>query len=271
MSRIFTPFGGIGVAMFLLLSGYGLNESYQKNGLERFWSKRFIRLWTPYAIVICILTLIDGHTFKWFVLNICFFHCPFWFIKYIIIWYVIFWFVSRFVPNYRSVILLTVGLVLIFITSGVRGEQAISFPLGVILSDRKIKLDFGEIGINSKFMLGLLVIGIVFLILKQSGWYRELTSAVLINILNIPIKLGIGLFLTLIISRVTFLRGNRFLILSGLISYELYMVHFPYRGLGGDNLTMALIIVFFSYIGSYILYMLNNVSTHYLNIAMRIK
>lgn len=28
--RYFTPLGGIGVAMFLILSGYGLNESYKK-------------------------------------------------------------------------------------------------------------------------------------------------------------------------------------------------------------------------------------------------
>ena len=37
MSRIFTPLGGIGVAMFLILSGYGLNESFKKNGLDGFW------------------------------------------------------------------------------------------------------------------------------------------------------------------------------------------------------------------------------------------
>ena len=28
--RIFTPLGGIGVAIFLILSGYGLNESYKR-------------------------------------------------------------------------------------------------------------------------------------------------------------------------------------------------------------------------------------------------
>mgnify|MGYP004627064423 CR=1 FL=1 len=28
--RYFTPLGGIGVAIFLILSGYGLNESYKK-------------------------------------------------------------------------------------------------------------------------------------------------------------------------------------------------------------------------------------------------
>lgn len=31
--RYFTPFGGIGVAMFLILSGYGLNESFKHKGI----------------------------------------------------------------------------------------------------------------------------------------------------------------------------------------------------------------------------------------------
>lgn len=31
-TRIFTPFGGIGVALFLILSGYGLNESFRRGG-----------------------------------------------------------------------------------------------------------------------------------------------------------------------------------------------------------------------------------------------
>jgi peptidoglycan/LPS O-acetylase OafA/YrhL len=28
--RVFTPLGGIGVAIFLILSGYGMNESWNK-------------------------------------------------------------------------------------------------------------------------------------------------------------------------------------------------------------------------------------------------
>lgn len=255
--------------MFLLLSGYGLNESYKKNGLERFWSKRFIRLWIPYAIVICILTLIDGHTFKWFILNICLFQCPFWFIKYIVIWYVIFWFVSRFTPNYRNEILLAIGISLIFLTYGVKGEQALSFPIGVILSNKKKKLEFGKIKIDSKYIFGLFFLGITFLILKQIGWYRSIESKILINFINLPIKLGIGLFLTLILNRVSLLRNNRFLIFSGLISYELYMVHIPLLGLADNDLAIALILILSSYIGSFFLYKLDNFITYKLNNSLK--
>ena len=42
--RLFNPFGGIGVAMFLFLSGYGLSESFKKNGLNHFWKKKMMRI-----------------------------------------------------------------------------------------------------------------------------------------------------------------------------------------------------------------------------------
>lgn len=38
--RYFAPLGGTGVALFLILSGYGLECSYQKNRLQKFWRKR---------------------------------------------------------------------------------------------------------------------------------------------------------------------------------------------------------------------------------------
>ena len=37
-SRILTPLGAVGVGMFLICSGYGLEKSYIKNGLSEFWS-----------------------------------------------------------------------------------------------------------------------------------------------------------------------------------------------------------------------------------------
>lgn len=49
-TRLFTPFGGMGVALFLICSGYGLERSYQKNGLQRFWTKRIWSFFLPYAV-----------------------------------------------------------------------------------------------------------------------------------------------------------------------------------------------------------------------------
>ena len=42
---------GIGVALFLICSGYGLECSYCKNGLKGFWKKRFLNVAVPFWIV----------------------------------------------------------------------------------------------------------------------------------------------------------------------------------------------------------------------------
>lgn len=55
--RIFTPLGGIGVALFLILSGYGLTESYKRKKLELFWKSKFSKIWIPYAIVLTVCTI----------------------------------------------------------------------------------------------------------------------------------------------------------------------------------------------------------------------
>ena len=49
--RLFTPAGGIGVAIFLILSGYGLNESWKRNHGKGWWRKRLLKVFLPYAII----------------------------------------------------------------------------------------------------------------------------------------------------------------------------------------------------------------------------
>ncbi|MBS6711888.1 MAG: acyltransferase family protein [Ruminococcus sp.] len=42
---------GVGVSLFLILSGYGLAMSYSKNGLAHYWTKKIQRVWIPYVFV----------------------------------------------------------------------------------------------------------------------------------------------------------------------------------------------------------------------------
>lgn len=41
--KVLFPLGGIGVALFLFLSGYGLTKSTLDNGIEKYWGKEFWR------------------------------------------------------------------------------------------------------------------------------------------------------------------------------------------------------------------------------------
>ena len=51
---------GIGVALFLICSGYGLEISYEKNGLKGFWKKRLLGVCLPFWVVEFIGLLASG-------------------------------------------------------------------------------------------------------------------------------------------------------------------------------------------------------------------
>lgn len=51
--------GAWGVHIFLILSGYGLETSYQWNGLKDYWKKRFTRVFIPYEVIILLALVIE--------------------------------------------------------------------------------------------------------------------------------------------------------------------------------------------------------------------
>lgn len=61
---------GVGVAIFLVCSGFGLEMSYQKNGLKKFWSKRILNVCVPFWVVELIgLLLTREFTIQSYVLD----------------------------------------------------------------------------------------------------------------------------------------------------------------------------------------------------------
>lgn len=51
---------GIGVALFLVCSGYGLEISYEKKGLQGFWKKRLLGVCLPFWLIEAVGLLITG-------------------------------------------------------------------------------------------------------------------------------------------------------------------------------------------------------------------
>ena len=49
--RFLNILGSLGVAVFLFVSGFGINESYRDKGLDGFWRKRITRVILPCWIV----------------------------------------------------------------------------------------------------------------------------------------------------------------------------------------------------------------------------
>lgn len=149
--------GAGGVALFLLLSGYGLNSSCEQRGLGEFWQRRLRKVWLPYLFVgvldvlvlkprgagavLCTLLGLDLGLHA---------DATMWYISYIFFWYLAYWLLARLVAGVAALrrrrILLTAGLFLAcalclllcrlgFWHAGSLAKAYIAcFPLGVLMS-----------------------------------------------------------------------------------------------------------------------------------------
>lgn len=145
--------GAQGVALFLILSGYGLTQSFLKKGIDRsFLVRRGKTVLLPYFLVTLIWIVLDYvfgtvYPFKTEVLALIGFDfsgsldATMWYIAYILIWYILFYITFRLpLPQLLRVVLLF-GFAYLFryhskfsLTEQVHWEwglHAFMFPLGV--------------------------------------------------------------------------------------------------------------------------------------------
>ena len=143
---------GIGVALFLMCSGYGLEVSYEKNGLKVFWRKRLLGVCLPFWTVELVGLLITGtFSIKNYLLDFCFLKPATgygWFMGYIIICYLIFYAVKKLVKDSRRHTQVLFGAFAIwFVLDSIffanpnmpflRARQMLSFPTGVLMAVNK--------------------------------------------------------------------------------------------------------------------------------------
>ena len=138
-SRFFTPLGGIGVAIFLILSGYGLELSYQKNGLKNFWKKRLLNVFIPYFCIELISLLFIPKSYISFILDVLLIvpkHPLGWYLNCLLIWYILFFLIRMFRSSdkVKFFLMFTVTLCFAcfyFITkNNIYFEQSFSFVFG---------------------------------------------------------------------------------------------------------------------------------------------
>ena len=147
-SRILTPLGAVGVGMFLICSGYGLEKSYIKNGLSEFWSKKLYGIYMPWVLIELIglffhpqVSLLD------FILDLTLFHPlhPFgWYMQFLLIWYVAFYVAKLVFRNQWGGQILTlfiISCVTIIFWDSTQAQNSLSFLTGVILSKKDRFLD----------------------------------------------------------------------------------------------------------------------------------
>lgn len=231
--RYLTPLGGIGVAMFLICSGYGLSESYKKKGLTNYWQNKITYTWFPYFLLQSIVTIIAGlfssikfdlSIYLKDILLINYQHPLGWYLQFAIIWYFIFYIVHKmdfFTEKSRIVVLALISFVFIFSSNELWAEQAFSFFTGTYLSYKK-----DEISIKDRYSVtfSLLFIGIFFLAAKQIDVIRNLPW-LLINVNQLLIKLPLALGLCLFVYQVQPLFKNNMFVYFSKFSFSLYLIH----------------------------------------------
>lgn len=146
---------GIGVSLFLICSGYGLEISYQKNGLQGFWKKRVLGVCIPFWGVELVGLLFTGDfSIKKYFLDFAFIQPATsygWFMGYIVICYLIFYGVKVLVRHEKSLMILLGVFAIWFILDSVffaktnmpalRARQMLSFPAGILLAMKKEEIE----------------------------------------------------------------------------------------------------------------------------------
>lgn len=271
--RYTAPLGGAAVACFLMISGYGLSSSFEKNGLKSFWKKRFLRIWIPYLIIRIIMVVVyyvvpakltlhesDAYSFQSILLDITLIkpkNPNGWYMTCILFWYLMFYLINRIslLNKYSNVIyLLTCCLVLVF-GNELWGEQAFSFYLGVSFFKIKEKTcrsgkPWHEIVISLKASVVYLIVFVSFFTLKQI-LRNTIEIQCLFNFIQMMYKAALamlilcfGYLLVHFSNNVIVRRLSIGLYVVGMVSYELYLSHGYYLEYIRQHSTLSIIIFY---------------------------
>ena len=226
--RAFNILGSLGVAAFLFISGFGINESYKKNGLKQFWHKRIVRVMLPCWIVFLVtLPFKEKFSATQFFHNLIFTGSDLWFIDYIVRWYAVYWVSRRIIPEYTKYALLVFSIYNIF-QEQLYSEQAFSFTCGYIVSEYYEKISCLQKRTIAKYSSIVTIYGIAFLLIKELPSIQAIKGSLLFNIILLNIKLPMAMplivapYICPIIKKILRLKE------IGKISYELYIVHYNF-------------------------------------------
>ena len=267
-TRAFTPLGGGGVAIFLILSGFGLSESYKKKGIKHFWKRKIVGILIPW-ICIYMLFLADwSHVSLSEVIgNTTLLQTKCWYLQYLFLWYIIFYISHKFtaITPYKYWIMSSIAIAIFFLGTDLQAEQALTFPIGVWLSDNKRIITTLSDRKQTIFAIASGCLAIMFLTTKQIPVIREnFDNALLFHSLQIGLKTSIAWMVIMGLQKFKSLQKNITLKFTGIISFELYLIHIftvpPFMNqLDIENKYIyILIFLLSSYIFSYIFHMLDS-------------
>lgn len=249
ISPIFNLWGGVFVAIFLILSGYGINESYRKHGLQNYWTKRWQSVWLPTLLMIGGYNLLSAEgTLQNAVREMLYVEPTFWFIFCVTKWYVVYWLARRVCGKWFWVPLMLFALYALNTPTSalhLEAEQALCFPLGVWLSCHRERLQ----GISHQQLVRIALccfaVGLVFAGLKMTPAVHAYKGTVFYHYLQMPFRLTWGISFAIFFSAIARWIDGRVVQWAGRHSLEIYIAHIPFIGLI-MNVPSLLVVLMFS-------------------------
>lgn len=190
--RYFTPLGGIGVCVFLILSGYGNSIAWSRtHGVDQggvnWLLRRIIYVWLPYVMTSFLFYwLWNSFDLKCFILDIALIKPRYtlgWFLQYLIFWYFCFFIVRSIgtLNRYSIYIFVVISISTFFIFQPIMAEQSLSFFFGCLLAriqenwNKKNLQKYADKMESWKACLLFITISLLTLAIKQTHSIRNTT------------------------------------------------------------------------------------------------
>lgn len=232
----------VGVSLFLILSGYGIASSWQRNGLKGYWSKRLRKVLLPYLAVFGILSVLFGDSLRTTLeyLSVIRGH---WYIAYILGCYALFWAAARLSAGSKARLcrLLFVFFALWFAADtlwftpekvpALRARQMLAFPTGVLAA---LYQEEAARALRSRAWALLLPLGLAATWLSSLSAVENAPTAVG-NLLSLVTVFPLALEIVWLSAALPGLFDSGLLLWLGGISYEAFLLqhflfHFIRRG-----------------------------------------
>jgi len=257
---------GVGVDLFLFMSGYGLSVGMLKKPMPvlEFYKRRLIKIFIPFWIALIIIFAADilflniDYSFSYILQSLLGWfptargygdvNSPFWYITWMIMFYAlypIFFSVKR--PWLTALILATIAtLIGVYNPFDLQDNwlhrlHTLAFPMGIVCAwllrkekDKENKLvtfltNFrnNSKGIARYIVIGLMLVAVVYFSLRSNAGHWPTLTALLKQGYFVDQIMCLIIMLAFIVIFSLKKLDNKFLAIFGLYSYEVYLIHWP--------------------------------------------
>ena len=220
-----SPLAGAAVAVFLLCSGYGLSESYEKkNGLGGYWVNKITKIWLPSFLKLSFISLVTlSGIYSWLTEYPLFLYG--WYLQVLFGEYLVFWVLFRFVKSKKlrlCGLFAASAVAFLLIDSQLYAEQMLSFPLGVAFSQLGLKDKVSGWKIKEKILLiaGCAVVAAGSFVLRNRFQQHQV-----FNLIWMLFKLSLAILICMLPWILRKVPVFSMFIPLGEISYMLYLIN----------------------------------------------